>query len=291
MNNNKFDMVYSKEFKLRAITHVNMRISSIPQVAEVKKIPKQTLYNWVNAYRRFGEIGLENRKPGAKQLEINPLFEELVLAEWKERKRSSHKLWIDLKMAEHNVSERQIQKIYRKHGLKMNKRARPSQIKFVKYEWPLPNMLWHMDWTICPFTGFNLLAIIDDYSRFIVHAEYFTNATTENTILAFARAIKQYGKPDAVLTDNGTQFTPARTEKGLFTQFCESNEIKHILGRIHHPQTNGKIERWFGTYKQEFKDGEDTLDSFVKYYNERRLHQGINYITPLQRYKSKINAV
>ena len=164
-----------------------------------------------------------------------------------------------------NVSERQIQKIYRKHGLKMNKRSRPSQIKFVKYEWPKPNMLWHTDWTICPFTGFQLIAFIDDYSRFIVHAEYFTNATTENTLLAFARAIKQHGKPDAILTDNGTQFTPARGEKGLFTEFCERNGIHHILGRIHHPQTNGKIERWFGTYKQEFKEGEDTLNSFVKF--------------------------
>ena len=173
----------------------------------------------------------------------------------------------------------------------MNKRSRPSQIKFVKYEWPKPNMCWHTDWTVCPFTGYQLIAFIDDYSRYIVHAEYFTNATTENTILAFARAIKQNGCPDAIITDNGTQFTPARGEEGLFDEFCKRNDIHHILGRIHHPQTNGKIERWFGTYKQEFKDGEDTLNSFVKYYNNERLHQGINYSTPLQRYKCNINAV
>ena len=284
-------MAYSKEFKLRAIKHVRMSLSSIPVVAQLKKIPKQTLYNWIEAYKRVGEAGLENNKPGAKEIIINPNFEQLVLGKWKERKRSSHKLWMDLKMTGYNVSERQIQKIFRKHGLKMNLRKRPSQIKFVKYEWPRPNMLWHTDWTFCPFTGFNLIAFIDDYSRFIVHAEYFTNATTENTLLAFARAIKQHGKPDAILTDNGTQFTPARGEKGPFSEFCEKNNIHHILGRIHHPQTNGKIERWFGTYKQEFKNGEDTLDSFVKFYNEERLHQGINYRVPLERYKSPINAV
>ena len=152
-------------------------------------------------------------------------------------------------------------------------------------------MLWHTDWTICPFTGMNLIAFIDDYSRFIVHAEYFANATTENTILASQLAINRYGKPDAILTDHGTQFTPAKGDIGLFTEFCINNKISHILGRVHHPQTNGKIERWFGTYKQEFKDGEDTLISFVDYYNERRLHQGINYITPLERYKCNINVV
>lgn len=280
-------MTYTKDFKLRAIKHVGLGLSSIPVVAEVKKIPKQTLYRWLWEYRRFGKAGLENRKSGAKETQINPAFEVLILNEWKNRKRSAHKLGIDMKTKGYNVAERQIQKIYKKHGLVMNKRKRPSQIKFVKYEWPKPNMLWHTDWTICPFTGFQLIAFIDDYSRYIVHAEYFTNATTENTVLAFARAINQYGRPDAVLTDNGVQFNI----HGLFEEFCNGNEIKHILGRVHHPQTNGKIERWFGTYKQEFKEGEDTLNSFVKFYNEERLHQGINYATPLQRYKSNINAV
>ena len=42
-----------------------------------------------------------------------------------------------------------------------------------------------------------------------------------------------------ILTDNGTQFTPARAVSGPFTQFCENRGIKHILGRVHHPQTNG----------------------------------------------------
>jgi len=284
-------MAYSKTFKLKAIRHAELNISTIPIVAQLKKIPKQTLYRWIKCYHKFGENSLENKTPGTKPIQINEKFEALVLFKWKERKRSSHKLWLDFKVDGYGVSQRQIQKIYQKHGLTMNKRSRPSQIKFVKYEWPRPNMLWHTDWTVCPFTGKYLIAFIDDNSRFIVHAEYFNNASTENTILAFALAIKKYGKPEAILTDNGTQFTPARSEKGLFTTFCESNCIKHILGRIHHPQTNGKIERWFGTYKQEFKEGEDTLDSFVKFYNEERLHQGINYSTPLQRYKSNINSV
>lgn len=280
-------MSYSKEFKLRCIKHVELGVSSIPVVAELKKVSKQRLYDWIKDYYKLGESALENKKSGAEHLKINDNFEKLILNEWKNRKRSAHKLWIDMKMKGYNVSERQIQKIYKKHGFVMNRRKRPSQIKFVKYEWPKPNMLWHTDWTICPFTGAYLIAFIDDYSRFIVHAEYFSNSSTENTLIAFALAIKKYGKPAAVLTDNGVQFHI----HGEFEEFCKKSEIHHILGRVHHPQTNGKIERWFGTYKQEFKEGEDTLDSFVKFYNEERLHQGINYATPSQRYKSPINAV
>lgn len=151
-------MAYSKEFKLRCVNHFALGYSSVSEVAELKGIPKQTLSRWIRTRKRFGDAGLENRKPGARKTEISIRFEQAVLLKWKERKRSSHKLWIDLKMEGYGVSERQIQKIYLKHGLKMNKRKRPSQIKFVKYEWPKPNMLWHTDWTVCPFTGYQLYA-------------------------------------------------------------------------------------------------------------------------------------
>jgi putative transposase len=58
-----------------------------------------------------------------------------------------------------------------------------------------------------------------------------------------------------------------RAQERPFTKLCIKHNIKHILGRIHHPQTNGKIERWFGTYKIEFKEGEDNLDTLIDYYN------------------------
>ncbi|MGM0582943.1 MAG: DDE-type integrase/transposase/recombinase [Bacteroidota bacterium] len=280
-------MGYSKEFKLRCIKHAKMSLHSIEVTAELKKVSFKSLYHWIELFDKYGESALENRKTGAKETVINQKFEQLVVDSWNKRKRSAHKLWIDLKMEGHGVSERQIQKIYKKHGLKMNKRKRPSQIKFVKYEWPRSNMLWHTDWTLCPFTGKQLIAFIDDYSRFIVHAEYFDQATTENTLIAFEKAIKGHGIPDAILTDNGVQFHV----HGAFEAFCNEHNIKHILGRVHHPQTNGKIERWFGTYKLEFKEGEDTLRTFVDYYNKGRLHQGIHYQVPLQRYNFVKNAV
>jgi len=285
-------MGYSQKTKLQVLKHVNLGITPIEQIAIIRKIPKQTIYRWRNRYNQFGKSSLENKAPGVKKSQINVTFEKLILATWHQRTCGVHKMWLNLKDIGFTVSERQIQKLYLKHNLKMNRRKRPSQIKFVKYEWPKPNMLWHTDWTECPYTGKQLIAFIDDHSRFIVHAEYFVHATRENTQIAFQKAIDKYGAPENILTDNGTQFTPARAEFGPFAEWCTERGIKHILGRPHHPQTNGKIERWFGTYKScEFKLGQDTLQTFVKYYNEQRLHQGIGYKIPLDRYKSNINAV
>jgi transposase-like protein len=50
-------MAYNKEFKLRCIKHAGLNISSISEVADIKRIPKQTLSRWIREYKRFGERG------------------------------------------------------------------------------------------------------------------------------------------------------------------------------------------------------------------------------------------
>jgi putative transposase len=284
-------MIYTLRKKKYCVKQALLGLTPISEICRNRKVPRRTLYRWILRYKQYGIVGLENKNPGIKIITINHNCENIICEFWNKHKYGSHKTWLELRANGIGVSQRQIQKIFNKYGFKMNRRKRPSQIKFVKYEWPKPNMLWHTDWTTCPFTKKQMIAFIDDHSRFIVHAEYFENATTENTFLAFSNAIQKYGKPEAVLTDNGTQFTPARGESGPFTKWCEERGIKHILGRVHHPQTNGKIERWFGTYKIEYDERFNCLDEFVNFYNKVRIHQGINYATPLDRYKSAINAV
>ena len=177
---------------------------SISEISQLRNIPRGTLYDWLKLEKKG--LSLVNKR-GRKERYINPKFAFLVIHEWAKEPRGSFKLWLYFKRKGFGVSQRQIQKILNKNNLKMNKRKRPKQIKFVKYERSEPNELWHTDWTTCPFTGKQLIAFIDDYSRFVVHAELFDNATTENTIKAFKKAIKKYGKPKEILTDNGSQFT------------------------------------------------------------------------------------
>lgn len=263
------------------------KITPIAEIARNRGVSRRSIYMLLDRYHKYGINGLDPKKRGRKKDPVNPHFEQYVLQLWAKMPRGSHKMWLDLCKQGFKVSQRKIQQIFNQYGLKMNKRKRPSQIKFVKYEWPKPNALWHTDWTECPFTGMQLIAFIDDHSRYIVHAEYFSNATTENTVLALKAAIEKYGCPENILTDNGVQFHP----NGLFGEVCNQFCINHILGRVHHPQTNGKIERWFGTYKMEFQPQRWTLDRFVQLYNEERLHQGIGYKYPAERYKCAINSV
>lgn len=267
------------------INQWKLGITPVAKIAEWRKVPKRTAYYLIEKYKKGGYESLAPRTKGRKKEPLNPKFTQLVIEEWKKHKCGSHKLWLRLKSKGFNVSQRKIQNVFNENGFKTNKRSRPKQIRFVKYERDSPNELWHTDWAVCPHTGKWVIAFIDDCTRVLIHAEYFAQATTENTILAFSNAIAKYGKPEAILTDNGVQFTPARAEKGPFTLWCEQNGIRHILGRVHHPQTNGKIERWFGTYSQEYDERFKNLNQFIKYYNEERLHQGIGYLTPMEKYE------
>jgi len=277
-------MTYSLRKKRYCVNQALLGITPIREICRNRNVPKSNLYRWIDAYKRGGWEALEDKPVGAPKLEINPRFEELVVNFWKEHKYGSGKTRLLLKEQGYSVSQRQIQNIFNKYNFKTNRRKRPSQIKYVRYERSVSNELWHTDWSNCPFTGKQIIAFIDDHSRYVIHAEIFDNATTENTLIAFEKAITKSTIPSEILTDNGAQFTPARAQSGPFTQWCEERGIKHILGRIHHPQTNGKIERWFGTYKTEFDERFETLEAFLKFYNEIRIHQGIHYKTPKERF-------
>jgi len=76
--------------------------------------------------------------------------------------------------------------------------------------------------------------------------------------------MNNYGKPESILTDKVQFYASAgdRKAKGIsrFEKFLAENGIKHIVGRVNHPQTNGKIERFYGTLEAKMRYF-DTLSS------------------------------
>lgn len=68
---------------------------------------------------------------------------------------------------------------------------------------------------------------------------------------SFIRAFQEFGLPDAVLSDNGSQFSGFCGGYTQFERFLMDLDVTPIHGRIMHPQTQGKIERFHRTMKQE----------------------------------------
>lgn len=119
---------------------------------------------------------------------------------------------------------------------------------------------------------------IDDHSRFIISAYVVVRATARPTCDALALAMRRYGVPNEVLTDNGKVFTGRfgpGTGEVLFDRICRENGIKHRLTKPRSPTTTGKVERWHETLRKEFlngkvfasiEDAQTQLDAWVEHY-------------------------
>jgi putative transposase len=136
----------------------------------------------------------------------------------------------------------------------------------VRYERPHSNDLWHADFSE-PEDGKQVIAYIDDASRKVVGKGKFDNATTDNALLVLDKSIKEFGKPKQVMTDHGTQFCADEEKTYRFREELKKRGIEHIMSAVKRPQSNGKIERWFGSMDRLYKRFEYDLDKFVECYN------------------------
>ena len=144
----------------------------------------------------------------------------------------------------------------------------------------------------------SIVSGIDDHSRFVVSAHVVERATSRPTCDALSKAMRAWGVPDQVLTDNAKVFTgrfcPSAGGEVLFDRICRENGIRHLLTEPRPPTTTGKVERWHKTLRQEFlsgkvfesiSDAQAQLAAWVRHYNFERRHQGIGDVVPWERFR------
>jgi len=206
----------------------------------------------------------------------------------------SEKIHVVLKREGFAVSQRQIQRILDEQGLTEPCEKRRGQRKYVRYQWPISNYMWHCDWS--EYQEKQYCAFIDDRSRKIMAAGVFSNATKENTLFVFYQAmLRNEVSPVIVLSDKGSQFYAniknKDGERALSEFELELNAIGIELwtSRRNHPQTNGKMEKWFDTMKKrKRKHPQETLQEFVTWYNEKRIHHALEFRTPEEIYQENL---
>ncbi len=206
----------------------------------------------------------------------------------------SEKIHITLRRQGFGVSQRQIQRVLDEHGLTEPCEKRRGQRKYVRYQWPISNYMWHVDWS--EYEDKQYCAFIDDRSRRIMAAGMFLNATKENTLFLFYQAVlMNEASPVIVLSDKGSQFFAniknKQGERALseFEQELTAIGIELWTSRRNHPQTNGKMEKWFDTMKKrKRKHPQETLQEFVKWYNEDRIHHALEFRTPEEVYRENL---
>jgi putative transposase len=248
-------------------------------------------------YELLGEIGLKDHRSGRLFEPLNHKFYQKVLLEWKKQRCGARKLHVILSQKGFGVSLRKISQVLKSEGLQKPCPKRQKPRKYKRYEWPLPNFMWHTDWHIIKaqkLKGKNFICYLDDCSRRIMSYGVFDSMTTKNSLFTLYEAIAKHGvTPYELNSDRGPQFIPSKFDKngeanGEYQETLKHLGILFVPSRRRHPQTNGKLERFHGILDKEFDDRFETINQFIEWYNNERLSEAVEYMSPTIAYKKRL---
>lgn len=190
-----------------------------------------------------------------------------------------------------------INEIFKRNGL-ISHQASLAAKPFTRFEKNKPNDMWQADFkgNFAMLNGVRChpLNIIDDCTRFNLCCDPLYNETFEAVKPSLIRIFSEYGLPFSFLCDNGNPWGTAQSTG--FTKFevwLMDLGILTLHGRIVHPQTQGKEERFNGSMTREllkltsFKDESDALvkcGEYRDFYNNKRPHHALGLDTPASRY-------
>ena len=135
-----------------------------------------------------------------------------------------------------------------------------------------------------------MVAIIDVFSRKVLNWSISNTMNVEWCVQVYEDAIKEYGCPEILNTDQGSQFTSE-----VFINTLIDNEIKISMDGKGRALDNIFIERLWRSVKYEnvylnvYENGLSLwkgLEQYFQFYNHERLHQSLNYKTPNEKYLS-----
>jgi putative transposase len=175
-------------------------------------------------------------------------------------------------------------------GLIGRARGQPSK-KGTGFVQPLaPHEHWHVDFSYINIGGtfYFLCCVLDGCSRAILAWDIRPSMTALDAEIVVQMAHERYPKArPRIITDQGAQFKSRE-----FQTFLTLWQASHVMTSPYYPQSNGKLERFHKTLKEQairpktplsLADAKRLAGEFIDYYNTQRLHSAIGYITPADR--------
>jgi len=152
-----------------------------------------------------------------------------------------------------------------------------------------PNQVWAADITYIRMKGSHvyLIAIMDWYSRYVIEWALSPNLEAEFCVEALRNALLRE-RCEIFNTDQGSQFTSTE-----WINVLKNHGISISMDGRGRYLDNIFIERLWRSVKQEkiyrydfesIKEVQSALEEYFKYYNNHRMHQSFDYLTPIEVY-------
>lgn len=264
-------------------------------------ISRQTYYRYRRRFLLEGLEGLadKTRRPHHSPGRMDPQVEIEIC-----RLRKTHPRWgarrIHAQLVRAGIDAPAVSSIHqalrRNHLVATQPPRRQKALK--RFQREISNDLWQIDATQIRLVTKKkvwILDMIDDHSRYLLSALASPAPTVDAAWDCFEEASSHYGLPRQVLSDNGLCFTGRL--QGVEVQFernLKDLDVELINAGPYHPQTLGKLERFHKTLKLWLADEgpaedlphlQELLDGFRHHYNTERPHQGIDNVTPRERFR------
>lgn len=274
--------------------------ANVRQLCRRFNISPSTAYKWLNRFENLGAEGLndQSRRPKTSPKRCADEVEQQILtvsqeyAAWGARKLK--RVLEDNGLVMPSVST--VHAVLQRHS-RVDPKA--AEIKpFIRFEHEAPNDLWQMDFKGHISLGqgrCHPLTILDDHSRFSLCIAACINEQRDTVQEHLVRAFRRYGLPLRMTMDNGS---PWGDQTGVYTAlevWLMSQGIKVGHSRPYHPQTQGKLERFHRSLKNEVLQGQHfndlnsaqrAFDIWRDIYNQKRPHQALDMQVPATRYSS-----
>ena len=295
-------MRYTQSEKYEVIRLVEGSDLPVKQTLRELDIPSSTFYDWYGRYHENGLDGLADAEPHTKRFWNRIPDEErekvkdiaLELTEKSPRELA----WHITDTFGYFISESSVYRILKSYDLITS----PHYIVMAasdKFKNPTTriNEMWQTDFTYFKVIGwgwFFLSTVLDDYSRRILSWKLFTTMNAEDVQESLDMAIAETGTDQVIvkhrprlLSDNGPCYVSSELKK-----YLKDQEMNHTRGAPYHPQTQGKIERYHRSMKNVIKldnyylpgDLELEIRKWVDYYNNERIHESLDNVTPSDMY-------
>lgn len=267
------------------------------RVACAQRVSRMAIWKVWRSYQEYGEDGLKDHTPGRLFEPLNPKFYKKVVEEWKRNRCGARKLHAVLKRQGFGVSLWKISQVMRVEGFQKPCPKRQKPRKYKRYEWPLPNYMWHTDWhkiKAQKLRGQQFISYLDDCSRRIMSHGVFNTLSTRASLIVLYKAISQHHvTPHLLNSDRGSEFIPSKFDKhgkanSAYQEALKELGIHFVPSSVRHPQTNGKLEKFHDILDKEFDDRFATIDEFIDWYNNKRLSEAVDHKTPTEAYNDRL---
>ena len=202
------------------------------------------------------------------------------------------KMFHSLRNQGHAWNHKKVYRVYKKLGLNLLRKRRRRLACRERQSLEVPkgqNEVWSMDFmsdALFNSRRFRTLNIIDDYNREAIWIEVGLSIGAKHMTDLLEWIIKERGKPKAIRTDNGPEFTSS-----AFTYWCHKHRIEIRYIQPGKPVQNAFIERFNRSYRTEVLDARifnnlfevrEITSEWLEHYNNKRPHESLGNLSPMQ---------